>query len=325
MIVVTGGAGFIGSALVWELNRQGIEDILVVDRLGTGDKYRNLVGLRYRDYQHKDAFIAAVRAHGLPAGTEAVLHMGACSSTTERDADYLMSNNVHFSRDVARACATSGARLVYASSAATYGDGSKGYVDGLDDLERLRPLSMYGFSKHRFDLWMKAEGLLDDAVGLKFFNVFGVNEYHKGEMRSMALKAWEQVHERHRVKLFANHRPGHEDGDEARDFVYVKDVAAMTVQALDRAIPGGLYNLGTGQPRSFKDMVHAVFAALGKEPGIDWIAMPHELRDQYQYYTCADMGRAVAAGFTPPATPLEDAVADYVRGYLEKGRGHLEA
>jgi ADP-L-glycero-D-manno-heptose 6-epimerase len=325
MIIVTGGAGFIGSALVWELNRLGCDDILIVDRLGREDKYRNLVGLRYRDFRHKDEFLHGLRHGGLPGGTEAVLHMGACSSTTERDADYLMANNVHYSRDMAQACANAGARLVYASSAATYGDGSKGYSDDLETLERLQPLSMYGYSKHRFDLHMKREGLLTDAIGLKFFNVYGVNEYHKGDMRSMALKAWEQVRERHRVKLFANHRPGHEDGDEMRDFVYIKDVAAMTVQALDRRIAGGIYNLGTGQPRSFRDMVHAVFAALGKEPVIDWIAMPVELRDQYQFFTCADMERARAAGFTLPATSLEAAVADYVQNYLEQGRSHLEA
>ncbi|MFA7332268.1 MAG: ADP-glyceromanno-heptose 6-epimerase [Candidatus Delongbacteria bacterium] len=323
MIIVTGGAGFIGSAVVWELNRRGVDDILIVDRLGTTEKWHNLANLRYSEYHHKDQFLRDLRADGLPAGVTAVIHMGACSSTTERDADYLMFNNVHYSRDLARACAAAGVRLVYASSAATYGDGSQGYSDDLQSLDRLRPLSIYGYSKHLFDLWMRREGLLDNAVGFKFFNVFGVNEYHKGEMRSMALKAWEQIHEHHHVKLFASHRTGHADGGETRDFLYVKDAVRCVAEALEPAIPGGIYNLGTGRPRSFRDMVHAVFAALGREPDIDWVAMPMELRDQYQYYTCAEMDKARAVGLSVPATPLEEAIADYVKGYLERTRAHL--
>jgi ADP-L-glycero-D-manno-heptose 6-epimerase len=323
MIIVTGGAGFIGSAVVWELNRRGIDDILIVDRLGATEKWHNLVNLRYSEYHHKDQFLRDLRHDGLPSGTTAVVHMGACSSTTERDADYLMFNNVHYTRDLARACAAAGVRLVYASSAATYGDGSQGYSDDVATLDRLRPLSIYGYSKHLIDLWMRREGLLDNAVGFKFFNVFGVNEYHKGEMRSMALKAWEQVQEHHHVKLFASHRPGHADGGETRDFLYVKDAAATVARALEADIPGGIYNLGTGAPRTFKDVVLAVFAALGREPDIDWVAMPVKLRDQYQYYTCAEMEKARAVGLPVPATPLEEAVGDYVRGYLERGRAHL--
>ncbi|MDP2361015.1 MAG: ADP-glyceromanno-heptose 6-epimerase [bacterium] len=323
MIIVTGGAGFIGSAVVWELNRHGEDDLLVVDRLGSTEKWHNLVNLRYREYQHKDHFLQRLHAAGLPAGTRAVLHMGACSSTTERDADYLMANNVHYSRDLARACAAAGVRFVYASSAATYGDGAQGYGDDDGTLERLLPLSIYGYSKHLFDLWMRREGLLTQAVGFKFFNVYGVNEYHKGEMRSMVLKAFHQIRERHRVKLFASHRPGHGDGDERRDFLYVKDAVAAVVRALEPDIPGGIYNLGTGQPRSFLELVTAVFAALGLEPEIDWVAMPPELRDQYQYHTCAQMEKARRVGLPVPATPLEDAVRDYVAGYLVRGHAHL--
>lgn len=325
MIIVTGGAGFIGSAIVWELNRQGEDDILIVDRLGRGDKWRNLSPLRYREQQHKDVFLQRIVENGLPDGTSVVIHMGACSSTTEKDADYLMHNNTQYSRDLARVCADAGVKLVYASSASTYGDGAQGYLDDESELDRLRPLSIYGYSKHLFDIWMVRMGLLQNAIGLKFFNVFGVNEYHKGDMRSMALKAWEQVMERHRVKLFANHRQGHKDGDETRDFVYVKDVAETVVQAALEPIAGGIYNLGTGQPRSFRDMALAVFSALGKESGIDWVAMPAELRDQYQYYTCADMTKARTAGLKVPATPLETAIADYVQGYLQRGRVHLGA
>jgi ADP-L-glycero-D-manno-heptose 6-epimerase len=323
MIIVTGGAGFIGSAIIWELNRQGESDIMVVDRLGTGEKWRNLVPLRYRQYQHKDHFRHALSLDGLPEGTRAVIHMGACSSTTERDADYLMHNNTQYSQELALACAEKGVRFVYASSAATYGDGNQGYSDDVETLDRLRPLSIYGYSKHLFDTWMVSLNKLENAIGFKFFNVFGVNEYHKGEMRSMALKAWEQVSEHHRVKLFANHREGFKDGDETRDFVYVKDVARTVVESLKPTVNGGIYNLGTGQPRSFRDMVVAVFSALERQPEIDWVAMPPELRGQYQYYTCANMEKTRAAGLFVPDTPLEDAIADYVCTYLQRRRSHL--
>jgi len=323
MIIVTGGAGFIGSAVVWELNRRGVEDIHIVDHLGTTEKWHNLANLRYSEYHHKDQFLRDLRAGGLPKDASAVIHMGACSSTTERDADYLMFNNVHYTRDLARACMAAGVRFIYASSAATYGDGSQGYSDDEATLDRLRPMSIYGYSKQLVDLWMRREGFLDRAVGFKFFNVFGVNEYHKGEMRSMALKAWERIHEHQRVKLFASHRQGHADGDETRDFLYVKDAVRTVVQALDPAIPGGIYNLGTGQPRSFLDMVKAVFSAAGREPDIDWVAMPEELRGQYQYYTCADMDKAAKVGLAIPSTPLEEAIRDYVQGYLMAGRAHL--
>ena len=323
MIIITGGAGLIGSALVWQLNREGMDDILIVDRLGATEKWRNLAPLAYRDYMHKQAFHQQVLERGLPEGTEAVFHMGACSSTTERDADYLLENNSHYSCDLALAAAEAGVRFVYASSAATYGDGEEGYADGLQDLDRLRPLSIYGYSKHFFDLWMKRHELFKDAIGFKFFNVFGVNEYHKGEMRSMVLKAWEQINEKGRVKLFANHRPGFKDGDEQRDFVYVKDVARTTISAMDRKVPGGLYNLGTGKPRSFRDLVLAVFAAMGRRAEIDWVAMPHPLRNQYQYYTCAEMEQAVQAGLSVPDTSLEDAVRDYVTNYLLQGMRYL--
>jgi ADP-L-glycero-D-manno-heptose 6-epimerase len=324
MIIVTGGAGFIGSAIVWKLNERGIKDILIVDRLGTGDKWQNLKGLKYREVLHKDIFHEQLLTEGLPEGVEAVFHMGACSSTTEKDADYLISNNTHYSCNIAQECAEKDVRFIYASSAATYGDGSRGYSDDIETIERLRPLSIYGYSKHIFDVWMRNEGLLDNAVGFKFFNVFGVNEYHKGEMRSLALKAWEQIMERGRVKLFANHRSDHIDGDEMRDFVYVKDLAAMSVEALDKRIAGGVYNLGTGKPRSFKDVAVAVYEALGIEPQIDWIAMPAELRDQYQYFTKAEMKKAAAAGFNVPQTTLEDAIRDYVQNYLQQDMAHLD-
>jgi ADP-L-glycero-D-manno-heptose 6-epimerase len=324
MIIVTGGAGLIGSALVWQLNQEQEENILIVDRLGTGEKWRNLEPLRYRDFREKQEFMFHLHEDKcLPKECTAVLHMGACSSTTERDADYLMDNNARYTVELAKLCREADIPFIYASSAATYGTGELGYDDSIDQLENLRPLSMYGYSKHLSDLWMKRQGLFDHAIGFKFFNVFGVNEYHKGNMRSMILKAWEQLQECGRVKLFASHRDGHEDGTETRDFIYVKDIAQSVVHALTQKCPGGLYNMGSGVPRTFSDVVKAVFKALDRTPAIDWIAMPNELREQYQYYTCADMKASQKAGFLVPTMPLEDAIQDYVVNYLERGRAHL--
>jgi ADP-L-glycero-D-manno-heptose 6-epimerase len=324
MIIITGGAGLIGSALVWQLNQEQEDNILVVDRLGDAEKWRNLAPLRYRDFADKQEFMFTLHEDGrLPEGTTAVLHMGACSSTTERDAGYLMDNNARYTLELARLCRDADVPFIYASSAATYGDGAQGYKDGVEDLNRLRPLSMYGYSKHLADLWMNREGLLESAIGFKFFNVFGVNEYHKDAMRSMSLKAWEQIKEKGRVKLFSNHRDEHSDGDEIRDFIYIKDVARCVIHALKEKCPGGLYNMGSGIPRSFHHVVEAVFGALGRKPEIDWIAMPRELRDQYQYYTCADMKASEEAGFMLPSMSLEEAMHDYVVEYLERGCVHL--
>lgn len=323
MIIVTGGAGFIGSALVWELNTRGEKDILIVDELRSGDKWKNLCQLSYTDFMHKDAFIEEVRWNGLPEGTTAVIHMGACSSTTEQDADYLMENNVHYSRDLATACVNEGIRFIYASSAATYGAGERGYVDDVDDLERLVPLNKYGYSKQRFDLWLKQMGWLDKVVGFKFFNVYGPNEYHKETMRSMVLKAFEQIQAEGKVKLFENHREGHKNGDETRDFVYVKDVCQCVLHVLGDPSVNGLFNIGTGKPRTFLDLVNAVFAAMKLEPNIEWIPMPEELRGQYQYFTKADTANLNRVDIPVPMTELEDAVFDYVRNYLLKDDGYL--
>ena len=324
MIIVTGGAGFIGSALIWKLNRLGRRDILVVDRLGTGDKWRNLVPLAFDDFVDKADFQAR-SADGLPAACEVVFHMGACSSTTERDADYLIRNNTRTTVELARTCKRQGIPFIYASSAATYGDGSQGYDDDPATVETLEPLNGYGWSKQLADRWIAREGLLAHATGFRFFNVFGPNEYHKGDMRSMVLKAWQQVRAGERVKLFANHREGFRDGDESRDFVYVKDVVDTLVAAWQQPGTPGLYNLGTGTARSFRDLVLAVYSALGLPPDIDWVPMPESLRGQYQYYTCATTERGRAAGLPPATTSLEEAVRDYVCNYLEAGQARLGA
>lgn len=328
MIIVTGGAGFIGSALIWQLNREGRRDILVVDRLGDGGKWRNLSPLAFAGFMDKQDFQAGLAddpLRTLPADCEVVFHLGACSSTTERDADYLIRNNSQTTLHLARACDHRGIPLVYASSAATYGDGALGFDDDPGQLESLRPLNGYGWSKQLADRWLAQERLLVYATGFRFFNVFGPNEYHKGPMRSMVLKAWQQIRAGEGASLFANHRPGFADGDESRDFVYVKDVVETLLATWRQGGPGGLYNLGTGTARSFRDLVLAVYGALGLEPDIRWVPMPEELRGQYQYYTRASMERCRYVGLPVPCTPLEEAVRDYVCNYLEKGQACLGA
>jgi ADP-L-glycero-D-manno-heptose 6-epimerase len=321
VIVVTGGAGFIGSALVWGLNRRGREDVLIVDRLRQWDKWRNLVGLRFLDYRDKQAFIDELGRGVYDGCVEAVLHMGACSSTTERDADYLMENNYRYSVRLAEWCVRqNGVRLVYASSAATYGDGSAGYVDDEDRLVELRPLNAYGLSKHLFDLYALRQGWLKRIVGLKFFNVFGPNEAHKGDMRSLVAKAFPGVRDGGRMRLFGSDRPEFADGDQCRDFVYVKDVVECVLHFLDRPTLNGLFNVGTGQARTWNELARALFAAIDREPAIDYVPMPESIRDSYQYSTQAEVPKLRAAGFSRPFTTLEDAVRDYVRDFLIPGR-----
>ena len=319
MIVVTGGAGFIGSALVWALNNRGQDDILVVDRLGTTDQWRNLASLRFADYLDKDVFIEDLEKGRFGGEIEAILHMGACSITTEADADYLMANNYGYTARIAAWRASRPAcRLVYASSAATYGDGSHGYADAADRLDTLRPLNMYGYSKHLFDLRARREGWLKDIAGLKYFNVFGPNEGHKGEMRSVINKAYPGVRANGRMALFKSHRADYAHGAQQRDFVYIKDAAVMTLFFLDHPDLNGLYNIGTGQARSWNDVAGALFAATGQPGVIDYIDMPSELRGKYQYYTCADTAKLKTVGAPAAAFTLEEAVADYVQNYLAK-------
>ncbi|MDT8447433.1 MAG: ADP-glyceromanno-heptose 6-epimerase [bacterium] len=318
MIVVTGGAGFIGSRIINGLNQRGITDILVVDHMGTQDKYKNLIGLRYADYLEKDRFLDLIEYEEFHAPVSAIIHMGACSATTELDGSFLMENNLRYSQVLARFCREQGARFIYASSAATYGDGDQGYSDQ-SDLLGFKPLNPYGFSKYAFDLWAEREGLLDQIVGLKFFNVYGPNERHKGDMRSVVSKAFDQIQETGLVKLFKSHRPDFEDGQQLRDFVYVEDAVKMVLFFLEHPAVGGVFNVGTGEARSFKDLVSATFRALGKEPNIEFIPMPEHLRERYQYYTQAAMDKARAAGYQEPMTSLEVGVSDYVQNYLLKG------
>lgn len=318
MILVTGGAGFIGSAIVAALNKRGIDDILIVDILGHDQRWKNLRRLRFIDYMEADDFSAMVAGEPMDWDIEAILHLGACSDTTETDCSFLVKNNFEFSKLLAGWAVEIDARFIYASSAATYGDGEQGFVDDHALSRSLLPLNMYGYSKQMFDQWCLRRGLLDQFVGLKYFNVFGPNEYHKAEMRSFVLKAFEQINTEGRVRLFKSHRPDYGDGQQLRDFIYVKDAVEMTLFFLDNPDLGGLFNVGTGNARSWDDLAKAVFAAMGKAPAIDYVDMPDTLRDKYQYFTQADISKLQAAGYAAPTTPLEDAVKDYVQNYLAK-------
>jgi len=325
MIVVTGGAGFIGSALIAGLNSRGVGDILVVDELGCDERWKNLRNLSFADYVEKDDFLEMVLADKVPSGIEAVLHMGACTDTTETNASYLIKNNYEYTKLLAQWATRqrrADIRFVYASSAATYGDGSADFSDDEEKIENLKPLNMYGYSKQLFDLWARRTGLLKKIVGLKYFNVFGPNEYHKGDMRSFVIKAFEQINAAGKVRLFKSHNPKYADGEYVRDFLYVKDAVGMTLFFLDNAKLSGLFNIGAGRARTWNDLVKAVFAAMDKKPNIEYIEMPDSIRNQYQYFTQADITKLRNAGYKKEPIALEDAIKDYVQDYLPKGE-HL--
>jgi ADP-L-glycero-D-manno-heptose 6-epimerase len=314
-VLVTGGAGFIGSALVWALNRRGCDSIVVCDLLGTNEKWRNLTPLRFTDYVEAEALLPRLQSGAL-GKFDLVLHMGACSATTERDASYLIRNNYEFTKDLAAWSLANKARFVYASSAATYGDGSAGMEDDDSKLDTLRPLNMYGYSKHLFDLHAKRGGFLKKMVGLKYFNVFGPNEDHKGDMRSVVHKSFGQVKSDGIIRLFRSYRKEYKDGEQQRDFLYIKDAVAMTLHLAANKKAGGLFNIGSGQARTWLDLASAVFAALGQKPKIEFIEMPESIRDKYQYFTQADIAKLRAAGYREKVTSLENAIADYVQNYL---------
>ena len=316
MIIVTGGAGFIGSSLVQRLNELGESKIIIVDDLGTDEKWKNLVPLKFDDFVHKDDFISMVLDREFPFETDSIIHMGANSSTTEKDADHLFSNNYLYTKELAQYCLEKNIRFIYASSAATYGDGSLGFDDDENKLGTLRPLNMYGYSKQLFDLWAKRNGAFDKIVGLKYFNVFGPNEYHKGDMRSVVHKAFEQVRDTGKVRLFKSLSPKYKDGEQLRDFIYIKDAVEMTLFFLDKPNTSGLFNIGSGKARTWNDLVTALFKAMNKPVKIEYIELPQHLQDKYQYFTEANIVKIKKAGFTTPTTSLEDGVADYVKSYL---------
>ena len=315
--IVTGGAGFIGSCLIAKLNAEGIDDIIVVDELGSSDKWKNLSGKSFDDYIEKDEFLEMLEANSLGSSFERIIHMGAATSTTETDASYLIRNNYRYSR---RLCEWSLAKKVpflYASSAATYGDGSMGYSDSDKVSLKLRPLNMYGYSKQLFDLWLIRKGLSKKVTGFKFFNVFGPNEYHKRDMMSLVCKVFDQVKAGESMRLFKSYDPAYSDGGQKRDFIYVKDAVEIVYYFIRHPAKKGIYNVGSGTARSWSDLASALFAAINKESRIQYIEMPAALRDKYQYFTEADLTKLRSAGCRHAMHLLEDAVKDY-SPYLEK-------
>jgi len=320
MILLTGGAGFIGSILLKELNKKGRQDILVVDRLRQSSKWLNLQGGKFSRYIHADDFFLPENDTWL-SKVDAIYHMGACSATTEMDMDYLMKNNVDYSQKLFRYASEQNIPMIYASSAATYGAGSEGYDDDESKIPLLRPLNPYGYSKQLFDEWvLRQKKTSFPWFGVKFFNVYGPNEYHKLTMHSVVHKAFEEIRDHGKVKLFKSHRPDFKDGMQLRDFVYVKDVVAAMIALMDlRDLKtSGIYNLGTGKARSFNDLTLATFKAMGKNPQIEYVDMPMTIRNQYQYFTEAKMTKLskVLPGFK--FSSLEEGVTDYVKNYLLK-------
>jgi len=315
-IVITGGAGFIGSNVIRHLNDLGMHNLIIVDDLGTDDRWKNLVGKNYADLIHKDNFFDWLK--GREDEVEAFIHLGACSSTVETDANYLLENNYRYTVRLAEFALLHGHRFITASSAATYGDGLKGFSDDHEQLAQLHPLNMYGYSKHIFDLWAKREGVLNEIVCLKYFNVFGPNEYHKGRMASAILRMVPEVLSKGSIQLFASNVPEYGDGEQMRDFLYVKDAARMTVEFLENP-SSGIFNIGTGQAASWNQLARAVFKALGKPCDIRYIEMPADLKGKYQNFTEADMKKTrKAIGAVADTMTLDDSVADYVQNYLLK-------
>jgi ADP-L-glycero-D-manno-heptose 6-epimerase len=312
MIVVTGGAGFIGCAIVWELNRRGKKEIVIVDELGTDEKWKNLVGLQFEDFVNKHKFIDSINK-GTFINADAIIHMGANSSTTEKDADHLFNNNYLYTKTLAEFCLKNNIRFIYASSAATYGDGSLGFNDDESKCDTLRPLNMYGYSKSLFDIWAVNHDVFKEIVGLKYFNVFGPNEYHKGDMRSVVHKAFEQVRDTGKVKLFKSGNPKYKDGEQMRDFIYIKDAVNMTLHFLDNKNINGLFNIGSGQARTWNDLVTALFKAMEKPVNIEYIDLPDHLADKYQYFTEANLSKLKSAGYKKEIAPLENGINDYVK------------
>ena len=321
MLLVTGGAGFIGSNIVAALNEAGRSDVVVCDVLGHEGKWRNLAKRQLADIVPPGELPAWMDGRKL----DAVIHMGAISETTATDGDLVIETNFRFSLRLLDWCTLHATPFIYASSAATYGDGAQGFADdpSLPALKALRPMNLYGWSKHLFDLAVieraaRAEKLPPQWAGLKFFNVFGPNEYHKGAMMSVLARRFDDIRCGRVVELFKSHRDGIADGDQRRDFIYVDDVVRVVMWLLATPAVTGLFNVGTGRARSFKDLISAAYAALGAAPNIRYIDMPEAIRNSYQYFTQSEVDRLQRAGYNGGFTALEDAVALYVKGYLDR-------
>jgi ADP-L-glycero-D-manno-heptose 6-epimerase len=327
MLVVTGGGGFIGSVLTARLNDAGYQDIVIVDRFGTSEKWRNIAKRDFCEIVAIERLEDWLERFG--AAVEAVFHLGAISSTTFVDADQVIATNLNYSIALWRWCSEAQKRLVYASSAATYGDGAAGFDDrgGVAALKQLRPMNLYGWSKHAFDLFALREAAAGRAppfwAGLKFFNVFGPNEYHKGDMMSLVAKNYRKIAAGETVHLFKSYRPDIADGEQCRDFIYVEDCVDVMLWLLQQGGECGLYNLGTGKAQSFRALIEATGAACGRPPIIEYVDMPPAIRPNYQYFTEARMAKLREAGYGAPFTPLEQAVRDYVTRYLAAADPYL--
>jgi ADP-L-glycero-D-manno-heptose 6-epimerase len=287
----------------------------VVDEVDHPEKEKNLISIKYHELRGKDVFLENVLNLDLPS-IEAIIHMGACSSTTETNEVFLTENNYDYTRHLAQYALKKDIRFIYASSAATYGNGEMGYRDDESKLHTLKPLNLYGESKQKFDLWAEGQGVLDRIVGLKYFNVFGPNEYHKEDMQSMVRKGFLQARDTNKIRLFKSYRKEYADGGQERDFLYIKDAVKMTLFFLDQQDAGGIFNVGAGRARNWNDLATTVFKAMDREPKIEYIEMPDSIRDQYQYHTSAEMKKIRDAGYTEPITSLEEGITDYIQNYL---------
>ncbi len=326
MVIITGANGFIGSALVWELNRAGIDDIVAVDTVSLGERPELLRDCRYRLFLSKDQIWEFLQRPEAARDVESIIHMGACSTTTELNVEFLNENNVEYTRRLWKWCTEHGKKLIYASSAAVYGDGANGFDDS-SPTKVFRPLNPYGESKAAFDRWVDDQLQSGSPtpphwLGLRFFNVFGPNENHKEFMRSVANKAFSEVRAKGSLNLFRSHNPQYADGHQKRDFVYVKDITRWTLEILGRPqIKNGIYNMGFGQARTWLDLASAIFKAMDREMKINWIEIPQEMQARYQYFTEAKIDRLLAQGLSRPEWPLERAVDDYIVQYLARGKG----
>jgi ADP-L-glycero-D-manno-heptose 6-epimerase len=316
-VVVTGGAGFIGSCIIRLLNDLGLNDIIIVDNIGTTEKWRNILNKKYSEYIHKSEFLERIEQGKIKDITH-IIHMGACSATTEKNFDYLYTNNLEYTKSLWNYSIKNNCSFIYASSAATYGSGVNGFDDRAD-IQVLRPLNAYGYSKHLFDLWVeKQEKFPKQHVGLKFFNVYGPNEYFKGSMASVILHGYKQVKELGNIKLFKSYNTNYKHGEQLRDFIYVKDICTIIKFFIENPQISGLFNCGTGNVQSFNDLANAVFHALQLPPNIEYIEMPENLKQKYQYFTRAETFKLRDVGYNEPFHGLKSGVTDYVQNFLEK-------